>query len=122
MLVRTKTKKMKFKFYIILFYISINSFSQQIEVSGLVKDSLGVPIESANVIALLKTDKNKLASYSVTNSKGKYQLTLKTNSSYVLNVSYLGYETISYNLNMIDGQGDIDKDFIYFAGREKSIR
>ena len=109
---------MKSKFYIILFFISSMSFSQQIEISGFIKDSLGAPIESANVVALQIAD-NKLASYSVTNSKGKYQLVLNTNSSYVLNVSYIGLETIRHNLDLIDGQNNIDKDFILYEDKSQ---
>src|SRR5690606_25654545 len=34
---------------------------------------------------------NEMESYAITNEKGKYQLTLKTNTSYILKSSYIGY-------------------------------
>ena len=102
---------MKNNLYFVFLLLSCFSFSQEIEITGTVKDSLGVPLESANVIALLKSS-NKLASYSVTNSKGKYQLSLESSKSYVLNVSYLGFQTITYEITLDENDNDITKDFI----------
>lgn len=101
---------MKNTLSILFIFICSLSFSQEVKVTGFVKDSLGNPLESANVIALLKSN-NKLASYSITNSKGKYQLFLESNDSYILNVSFMGFETISYALNLSEEQNEINKDF-----------
>jgi len=101
---------MKTHFCMLLFFFSCLSFSQEVKITGFVKDSIGVPLESANVIALLKST-NKLVSYSVTNSNGKYQLFLESNDSYVLNISFMGFETLSHEITLSD-KSEINKDFI----------
>ena len=70
----------------------------QVKVTGIVKDSLGNPLEMANVIALNKKT-NALDSYGFTDSKGNFKLTLKPNSSYSIKASYIGYKTSDVVLN-----------------------
>jgi len=64
----------------------------QIKVTGVVKDSIGAPLEMANVIALNKQT-NVLDSYGFTDSKGRYKLTLKANTTYIIKASYIGNKT-----------------------------
>lgn len=64
----------------------------QIKVEGIVKDSVGSPLELANVIAINQSTKI-LESYGVTNDKGKYKLSLEKNTTYKLQVSYIGMKT-----------------------------
>ena len=61
----------------------------QITMRGIVKDSIGVGLEMANVIAINKQTK-KLDSYGFTDNKGNYKLNLKKNASYTVRVSYVG--------------------------------
>ena len=69
----------------------------QVKVEGYVKDSLGNPLELANVIAINKST-SALDSYGITSEKGRYRLNLKKNSSYSLQVSYIGMKSVSQNL------------------------
>ncbi len=64
----------------------------QITLKGVVKDSIGNPLEMANVIAINKNTK-KLDSYGFTDAKGNYKLNLKKNLSYSIKVSYIGLKT-----------------------------
>ncbi|WP_299125214.1 TonB-dependent receptor [uncultured Tenacibaculum sp.] len=64
----------------------------QITLKGVVKDSIGSPLEMANVIAINKGTK-KLDSYGFTDANGNYKLNLKKNSSYSIKVSYIGMKT-----------------------------
>ena len=64
----------------------------QITLKGVVKDSIGTPLEMANVIAINKETK-KLDSYGFTDSKGNYKLNLKKNSTYNIKISYIGLKT-----------------------------
>ena len=64
----------------------------QVKVTGIVKDSIGNPLEMANVIALNKQT-NALDSYGFTDSKGRYKLTLKANTTYTIKASYIGNKT-----------------------------
>ncbi|CAM1342420.1 TonB-dependent receptor [Tenacibaculum aestuarii] len=65
----------------------------QITLKGVVKDSIGNPLEMANVIAINKATK-KLDSYGFTDSKGNYKLNLTTNTIYNIQVSYIGLKTV----------------------------
>ena len=48
----------------------------QVKMQGVVKDSIGTPLELANVIAI-NTETNSLDAYAITNDKGKYILKQK---------------------------------------------
>ena len=65
----------------------------QITFKGIVKDSIGSPLELANVIAINKKTQ-ALDAYSVTNVKGEFKLALKKNSRYELKISYIGMVTL----------------------------
>ena len=68
--------------------------SAQIEYKGVVKDSIGTPLEMANVIAL-DTVAKRIASYGFTDSKGNFKLELKANTAYNIKISYIGFKEIS---------------------------
>jgi hypothetical protein len=68
--------------------------SAQIEYTGIVKDSVGNPLEMANVIAI-DTVAKKIASYGFTDSKGNFKLELKRNTTYNVKISYIGFKEIS---------------------------
>ena len=68
------------------------AISQNVKLEGVVKDASGNPLEMANVIAF-KKGTNFLQSYSITDSKGNYKLSLEDGESYNLKVSYLGFNT-----------------------------
>ena len=68
--------------------------SAQIEYRGVVKDSIGTPLEMANVIAL-DTVAKRIASYGFTDSKGNFKLELKANTAYNIKISYIGFKEIS---------------------------
>ncbi len=81
----------------------------QIKLTGVVKDSIGEPLEMANVIALNKTT-NTLDSYGFTDSNGNYKLTLKENTTYSIKASYIGNKTS--DLTIITKSEDIVKDIV----------
>lgn len=66
--------------------------SAQIKLTGIVKDSIGTPLEMANVVAI-DTVSKKITSYGFTDGKGKYKLDLKKNTVYNVKVSYVGLKT-----------------------------
>ena len=100
---------MKKILYIFYFLFFTNVFSQEVKVSGYIKDSIGLPLESANVVAINSLTK-KLASYSVANNKGRYQLSLEKNANYILKISFLGYITISETLEVSEASIDFQKN------------
>ncbi len=67
----------------------------QINLTGVVKDSIGNPLEMANVMAINAKTK-KVDSYGFTNSKGQYKLSLKKNASFSVKISYVGLKTADF--------------------------
>jgi hypothetical protein len=82
------------KILLIAIFISSAVASAQIEYKGVVKDSLGAPLEMANVIAL-DTVAKRIASYGFTDAQGNFKLDLKTNTTYNIKISYIGFKEIS---------------------------
>ena len=74
-----------------IFMIAMVS-NAQIKLTGVVKDSIGEPLEMANVLAINKTTK-KMASYGFTDSKGRYKLNLDKNSIFNIKISYVGMKS-----------------------------
>lgn len=92
---------------IVLLLVASLSFAQ-IKLEGVVKDSIGNPLELANVIAINQETK-ALDSYGITNDQGRYKLSLKSNSKYNIQVSYIGMK--SANEAVETKTSDIKKDF-----------
>ena len=91
---------MKYYLSALLLFFFGQSFSQ-VKLEGFVKDSLGNPLELANVIAINKAT-SALDSYGITNDQGKYRLDLKKNTSYSIQVSYIGMKSMTQALETGD--------------------
>jgi len=89
--------------------LSFVAFSQNIKLEGIVKDASGQPLEMANVIAFKKGTKF-LQSYSITDTKGNYKLSLEQNQSYTLKVSYLGFDTKNVEVEIGNSSENIIQD------------
>ncbi|MBQ0788202.1 MAG: TonB-dependent receptor, partial [Oceanihabitans sp.] len=76
----------------LLICLIVSSTFAQVRVEGIVKDSIGNPLELANVVAINQETK-ALDSYGITNDTGRYKLSLEKNSSYQIQVSYIGMKT-----------------------------
>jgi hypothetical protein len=94
--------------FVAIMCLTTAAFSQ-VELTGFVMDSIGNPLELANVIALNQKT-SKLESFSTTNAKGKYKLSLGKNETYKLQVSYIGMKTAEEIIPT--KEADISKDFI----------
>jgi len=91
---------------LLLFFFGL-SFSQ-VKLEGFVKDSLGNPLELANVIAINKAT-SALDSYGITNDEGKYRLDLKKNTTYSIQVSYIGMKSLTQALET--GESNTTQNF-----------
>lgn len=78
-------------FIFALLFTSI-CFSQSVRFDGFIQDEQKNPLEMANIMAVNSATK-AMDSYGITNDKGKFQLTLKPNTSYSIKVSYLGMKS-----------------------------
>ncbi|TXD46391.1 carboxypeptidase-like regulatory domain-containing protein [Polaribacter sp. IC073] len=81
----------------------------QITLTGVVKDSIGEPLEMANVLAINKITK-KMSSYGFTDVKGKYKLDLDKNSTFDIKISYIGFKAADFVIET--KTANISKDVI----------
>ena len=77
----------------LLFILVVGQSFAQIKFEGTVVDSLDVPLELANVVAINK-ETSALESYGITNIEGKFKISLSKNQTYKIQVSYIGMETL----------------------------
>ncbi len=98
---------MKNIFQLLLLLVVSSSFAQ-VKFEGVVQDSTGVGLELANVVAINQATKN-LDAYAITNDKGRYKLSLEENSTYSIQVSYIGMKSISEIFDT--KEATINKDF-----------
>lgn len=90
---------MKKKIAVIFFtlFFSLLSSAQTVVFKGIVKDSLQNSLSFANVIAKPQITTENMR-FAISDEEGKYRLELKKNNSYTISVSYLGYETTTFNI------------------------
>ncbi len=81
------------KFCFLILFFSLNIHCQTF--FGTVKDTLGVPLQNANVIAEPIEEGEEL-SFSITDHLGRYRLKLEKDVSYTITISYIGYITKTY--------------------------
>ena len=91
-----------------LFFLVSMSFSQ-IKLEGVVKDSLNVSLDLANVIAI-NEETSVLEAYGITDEKGKYKLSLGKNGTYKIQISYIGMKTFEEVIST--KEEDLNRDFI----------
>ena len=100
---------MKQTIIVLLFLVTSSVALAQIKLEGVVKDSIGNPLELANVVAINQETK-ALDAYGITNDQGRYKLqSLKKNTTYKLQVSYIGMKTGEHMLDV--KEADITKNF-----------
>ncbi|MFT5890410.1 MAG: hypothetical protein ACI9Y7_000500 [Dokdonia sp.] len=99
---------------VLLFAMPMGLFAQSIELRGTVKDSIGNPLELANIIATNKAE-GTLESYGITDAKGRYKLELTVNTTYELKVSYLGLKSEIMDYSVSENAADDTKDFVLMS-------
>lgn len=92
---------MRVRFLIVLLLLSISAMAQQLPtgmVYGKVIDEQGHPIEMANVVV-----PELLAGYT-TNSRGYYELTLLSDTTWTIHFSFVGYEQKQATVRLKSGE------------------
>ena len=100
----------KLTFIALLCFVNISI--AQIKIQGVVKDSIGEPLELANVIAI-NQETSALESYGITNDTGRYVLALEKNTKYKLQVSYIGMKSFEEVITTVND--NIEKDITLVA-------
>ena len=83
---------MKNIFLLLVFFFSLSY--GQVKMKGKILDSLNSPLESASIVAINKLT-NGLENYALSDKEGKYELSLKENNGYKIQVSSIGLITIN---------------------------
>lgn len=85
---------MKKTLTIIILMLGLSSFAlkgqQKVAFLGEVRDSLGLPLEFANVLAM-DTVKKTIASFGVTDKHGQFRLNLEVGKVYKIKASFIGF-------------------------------
>ena len=71
--------------------LSFQAQAQKVSFSGIVSDTLGIPLQFANVLAM-DTVENTMAAFAVTNDRGAFRIRLKQDKIYKLTVSFVGFQ------------------------------
>ncbi|MFY0712553.1 carboxypeptidase regulatory-like domain-containing protein [Seonamhaeicola sp. NFXS20] len=100
---------MKFKISLVLVFVTSLASYAQVKLEGVVKDSIGNPLELANVVAVNQETK-VLDAYGITSPDGKYRLSLNQNSTYKVQISYIGMKTGEKIIETKNS--DLTEDFI----------
>ena len=99
---------MKTRLFLLFIALSFLAQSQQVKLSGVVRDSLAQPLELASLVAINKAS-NALDAYTMTDAKGNFSLKLKNNTAYKIQVSALGLQTI--NDSLTTAQTDLIRNY-----------
>ena len=92
---------------IILFILTLTAsgFSQNIKFEGTIKDSTGVGLDMANIMAVNQETK-AMDAYAISNETGKFSLVLKANTAYTIKASYIGFQ--SYEKTISTGTSNMN--------------
>ena len=83
--------------------------AQKITFSGVVRDSLNKPLNTASLVAI-NQDTKALDAYTITEEDGVFSLKLQPQKKYKIQVSALGLQTIN---DLLETQeGDIKKEYV----------
>jgi len=101
------------KLFALLFFFTATAFSQNVKFEGTIKDTTGLALEMANIMAVNQTTK-AMDGYSITNEKGRFQILLNPNTTYDVKVSYVGFQP--YETTIKTGTEPIVKNIVLKEG------
>lgn len=81
---------MKKIFLLLAILLSGSIYAQSVKVTGILKDTDNLVIETANVMAVNQATK-AMDAYNITSEKGEFSLNLKANTEYIIKAGYIGY-------------------------------
>jgi len=104
---------MKKIYLVVLFLVTTFAFSQNVKFEGVIKDTTGVALEMANIMAVNQATK-AMDGYSITNDKGRFQIALNANATYDIKVSYVGFQP--YEITLKTTSENIVKNIVLKEG------
>jgi hypothetical protein len=109
---------MKNSILVLLLLFSGSLLAQSVKISGTVKDSLGNPLELANIIANNTAD-GSLENYAITNPKGEFNFNVSAGAEYKLVASFLGLKPSEKTIQIPEDSEDIQLDFSLFSNENE---
>ncbi|WP_394757916.1 carboxypeptidase-like regulatory domain-containing protein, partial [Flavobacterium sp.] len=76
---------------LLVLFASFISYSQTKTITGVISDTLNIPLENANIIAK-PYQANEQLKFAIADNKGRYKLELENSVKYEITASYLGYK------------------------------
>ncbi len=76
----------------LLLFFSININAQKNSIAGAVTDSIGIGLPAAS-IALMQAQDSVLSSFGITDNEGRFEIKRVIAGDYLMQVTYVGYET-----------------------------
>ena len=99
---------------VVVFFSLYLSGQSNFSLTGIVTDTLGNPLEFANVLAIPQSEGINI-SFSISDEKGQYKLALQKDITYNIEISFLGFEKAVEAIKISE---DMHKDFILNPGSE----
>lgn len=101
----------------VLLLLSLFSFSQDLSVSGIVTDVEGNPVEFATVV-IYDAEESSVLKGNSTNDKGFFSINALQPETYILKISYLGYQEFRQKIVLT---GDLDLKTIQLSEDTQSL-
>lgn len=117
----TFSPEMKNFTILVCFLLGMNAFAKEISISGKVIDSQTNENLVFASIAIKKAETGELVSGTVTNDNGRFNLVIIAEGSYVISVSFLGYNSYSEEVLVGELNTNFDLGKIALKSSSKSI-
>ncbi|ESU21107.1 hypothetical protein FEDK69T_26620 [Flavobacterium enshiense DK69] len=104
---------MKNIYFVVMLLVTTITFAQDVKFEGVIKDTTGVALEMANIMAVNQATK-AMDGYSITNEKGRFQISLHPNAVYDIKVSYVGFQP--YETTIKTGTENIVRNIVLKEG------
>ena len=95
--------------------LTLEVLGQNIRFEGVVLDSLGVAISTANVVAK-NQETNRMDSFAISDLDGKFSIGIKKDVPYIIKVSYLGFKPVQLDRN---SSTDINEVIVLYEQAEQ---
>lgn len=101
-----KSSKFSFLFFFLLFSTTLLA-QNRFDLQAQVVDTLGQPLNSATVMLLHQKD-SVMANFGLTDSEGLFSIKKIEAGQYILQITYIGYENYSKNIELNPTTGNLD--------------
>ena len=78
----------------VLLLLSVANLTAQVKFQGIVRDTVGKPIEMASIV-LIKKVSEEVISYGITSEDGKFSIKAEPNTAFEAQISAFGLRTIT---------------------------